>query len=79
MGGLNVIETGNESKTIHKLWVRGGFPDSYLAANDVMAMDWLEDLIRTYLERDLPQLGFVYQPSGCVACGPCWLIYRGSR
>jgi hypothetical protein len=58
MGGLNVIETGNESKTIHKLWVRGGFPDSYLAADDVMAMDWLEDLIRTYLERDLPQLGF---------------------
>jgi predicted AAA+ superfamily ATPase len=58
MGGLNVIETGNESKTIHKLWIRGGFPDSYLAADDAMAMDWLEDLIRTYLERDLPQLGF---------------------
>jgi predicted AAA+ superfamily ATPase len=58
MGGLNVIETGNESKTIHNLWVRGGFPESYLAADDAMAMDWLEDLIRTYLERDLPQLGF---------------------
>lgn len=58
MGGLNVIETGNESKTIHKLWLRGGFPESYLAADDAMAMDWLEDLIRTYLERDLPQLGF---------------------
>ena len=52
------IETGNESKTIHNLWVRGGFPESYLAADDAMAMDWLEDLIRTYLERDLPQLGF---------------------
>lgn len=58
MGGLNVIETGDESNTIHKLWVRGGFPESYLAADDAMAMDWLEDLIRTYLERDLPQLGF---------------------
>lgn len=58
MGGLNVIETGNESQTIHKLWVRGGFPESYLADDDAMAMDWLEDLIRTYLERDLPQLGF---------------------
>ncbi|MFH0727814.1 MAG: ATP-binding protein [Pseudomonadota bacterium] len=58
MGGLNVIETGNESKIIHKLWLRGGFPESYLAADDAMAMDWLEDLIRTYLERDLPQLGF---------------------
>ncbi len=58
MGGLNVIETGNEIKTIRKLWLRGGFPESYLAADDAMAMDWLEDLIRTYLERDLPQLGF---------------------
>ena len=58
MSGLNIIETGSESKTIHKLWVRGGFPESYLAADDFTAMDWLEDLIRTYLERDLPQLGF---------------------
>ncbi|BBO85453.1 ATPase [Desulfosarcina ovata subsp. sediminis] len=58
MGGLNVIETGHQSQTIHKLWVRGGFPESYLAADDNIAMDWLEDLIRTYLERDLPQLGY---------------------
>lgn len=58
MGGLNVIETGRERETIHKLWARGGFPESFLAADDTIAMDWLEDLIRTYLERDLPQLGF---------------------
>lgn len=58
MGGLNIIETGKESKTINALWVRGGFPESYLAADNTIAMDWLEDLIRTYLERDLPQLGF---------------------
>ncbi len=58
MSGLNIIETGSESETINKLWVRGGFPESYLAADDTIAMDWLEDLIRTYLERDLPQLGF---------------------
>lgn len=58
MSGLNIIETGSESDTIQTLWVRGGFPESYLAADDTIAMDWLEDLIRTYLERDLPQLGF---------------------
>ena len=58
MGGLNVIETGCDNKTIHKLWVKGGFPESFLADDDAMSMDWLEDLIRTYLERDLPQLGF---------------------
>ncbi len=58
MGGLSVLETGKESQTTHKLWLRGGFPESYLAADDAQSMDWLEDLIRTYLERDLPQLGF---------------------
>ena len=40
-----------------KLWVRGGFPDSFLAANDGRSMDWRENFIRTYLERDVPQLG----------------------
>lgn len=54
MSGLNVLE----GEDIQKLWLRGGFPDSYLAADDDVAMDWLEDLIRTYLERDVPQLGF---------------------
>ncbi len=58
MGGLNVLEIGEEKKDLQKLWVRGGFPDSYLAGDDDAAMDWLEDLIRTYLERDVPQMGF---------------------
>lgn len=58
MGGLNVLEIGKEKKDLQKLWIRGGFPDSYLAADDAAAMDWLEDLIRTYLERDVPQMGF---------------------
>lgn len=58
MGGLNVLEIGKDKNDLQKLWVRGGFPDSYLAADDDTAMDWLEDLIRTYLERDVPQMGF---------------------
>lgn len=58
MGGLNVLEIGDGKKNIQKLWLRGGFPDSYQADNDDVAMDWLEDLIRTYLERDVPQMGF---------------------
>ncbi|MYG10524.1 MAG: DUF4143 domain-containing protein, partial [Rhodobacteraceae bacterium] len=40
------------------LWMRGGFPDSYLAEDNEMFIDWLENLIKTYLERDIPQLGF---------------------
>lgn len=40
-----------------RLWVRGGFPDSYLAPNEARSRRWREDFIRTYLERDIPQLG----------------------
>ena len=58
MGGLNALETGRDAAGHQKLWLRGGFPDSYLAGDDEASMDWLEDLIRTYLERDVPQMGF---------------------
>jgi len=40
-----------------RLWLRGGFPRAYLARNDGQSFEWRENLIRTYLERDLPQLG----------------------
>ncbi len=39
------------------LWVRGGFPDSFLAKDDGGSLSWRENFIRTYLERDVPQLG----------------------
>jgi predicted AAA+ superfamily ATPase len=55
MSGLNILEASGDD---NKLWLRGGFPDSYLADSDSHAMQWLEMLIRTYLERDVPQLGF---------------------
>ena len=40
-----------------QLWVRGGFPRSFLAANDADSLAWREGFIRTYLQRDLPELG----------------------
>ncbi len=58
MTGLNILEIGAEKQNITNLWLRGGFPKSYLAKDDEMAMEWLEDLIRTYMERDVPQMGF---------------------
>ncbi|KIH75423.1 ATPase [Geoalkalibacter ferrihydriticus DSM 17813] len=58
MSGLNVLETGHNRDALLNLWFRGGFPDSYLADDDALAMDWQENLIRTYLERDVPQMGF---------------------
>ena len=39
------------------LWLRGGFPDSFLAKNDRASLTWREDFIRTYLERDIPSFG----------------------
>lgn len=47
-----------ESFSLQKFWFRGGFPNSYLADNDENSSIWLENYIRTYIERDIPQLGF---------------------
>ena len=59
MTGLNVLEVqADQPADLQKLWLRGGFPDSYLAEADASSMEWLEYLIRTYLERDVPQMGF---------------------
>lgn len=58
LGGLHPLETDGSKTRLHELWLRGGFPESYLATDDRTAFDWLEDLIRTYLERDIPQMGF---------------------
>ena len=52
---LTIAETGDSG--INKLWLRGGFPDSYLSENDEESFTWREAFIQTYLERDLPQLG----------------------
>ena len=44
-------------KRLGALWLRGGFPESLLAASDAASLRWRADFIRTYLERDIPQLG----------------------
>lgn len=40
-----------------KLWLRGGFPDSFLAPSDPLSFTWRRNFVKTYVERDLPQLG----------------------
>ena len=40
-----------------QLWIRGGYPRSYLASSDEASQTWREQYIRTFLERDIPQLG----------------------
>ena len=57
MGPFNVLEVANKGKTLDKLWIRGGFPDSFLARNDADSLKFRKNFIRTYLERDVPQFG----------------------
>ncbi len=46
-----------DGKHLDKLWLRGGFPRSFLARNDEASTLWREEFVTTFLERDLPQLG----------------------
>ncbi len=56
--GIDVLEfAANNPASINTLWLRGGFPESLLATTDTHSMSWRRDFIRTYLERDIPQLG----------------------
>jgi len=53
--GLNILETGKENML--KLWSRGGFPVSFLSNSDEDSYIWRKQLIKSYIERDLPLLG----------------------
>lgn len=55
MAGFNLAEI--ETAHRNRLWVRGGFPRSYLATDDATSMMWRQAFMRTFLERDIPQLG----------------------
>ncbi|MDE2135948.1 MAG: ATP-binding protein [Gammaproteobacteria bacterium] len=50
---------------LNRLWLRGGFPRSFLAGTEAASTAWREDFIRTFLERDLAQLG-MRVPSGTM-------------
>jgi predicted AAA+ superfamily ATPase len=55
LGPFDALEI--DPVVIETLWVRGGFPRSFLAASGALSMEWRRDFIRTYLERDVPQFG----------------------
>lgn len=54
---LNELDN-REGFNLNSFWLRGGFPDSYLAENDQFSAVWRDNFIRTFIERDIPQLGF---------------------
>jgi len=55
LGGFDLGEVG--CGKLDRLWLRGGFPRSFLARSQGESMTWREEFISTFLERDLPQLG----------------------
>lgn len=55
---LAPLDAGEVGRSrLDALWLRGGFPESLLADSDAASLRWRADFIRTYLERDIPQLG----------------------
>lgn len=55
MSGFTLDEV--RQRDVARLWLRGGFPRSFLASSQAASVAWREDFIRTFLERDLAQLG----------------------
>lgn len=55
LSGFNLTEV--DASRPDQLWLRGGFPRSFLADDDSISMAWRESFTRTFLERDIPQLG----------------------
>jgi hypothetical protein len=57
MGPFDVLEITRAGKDSDALWLRGGFPESYLARDDRESLAWRKDFVRSYLERDVPMFG----------------------
>lgn len=57
MAPLDLAEISPDQKMAERLWVRGGFPESFLARTDADSFAFRRSFIRTYLERDVPQFG----------------------
>lgn len=55
VSGFSLAEVGADS--FNRLWLRGGFPRSFLADSEASSHQWRVDFVRTFLERDIPQLG----------------------
>ncbi|NOX36676.1 MAG: ATP-binding protein [Calditrichaeota bacterium] len=59
---LEEIASGEPQKDFQKLWLRGGFPESFLSPDETTSFQWREAFIRSFLERDLPLMGIRIPP-----------------
>jgi predicted AAA+ superfamily ATPase len=72
--GLSLEEVG--TKNFDRLWLRGGFPRSYTARSERESRAWRGDFVRTFLERDIPQLGITI-PAATLE--RFWAMLSGTR
>jgi hypothetical protein len=66
---LRADEVEGDPATLTRLWLRGGFPRSFLAADEELSVQWRDSFVRTFLERDLAQFGIGVPPE---AMGRLW-------
>ena len=76
-GRISYMELGGFSLEIlpedaaQRLWIRGGFPKSYLSGSAEASFQWRQDFITTFLERDIPNLG-IRIPANTLR--RCWMM-----
>ena len=75
LAGFDLWEVGVERQTA--LWLRGGFPRSFLAEDEEASMAWREGFIRTFLERDIPQSGITIPAETLRRCWTMLAHYHG--
>jgi predicted AAA+ superfamily ATPase len=64
LSGFDITEVGPDR--IDRLWLRGAFPRSFLAKSEEQSLEWRENFLRTFLERDVPSFGIRIGPSTLV-------------
>lgn len=69
MSGFDFLETGEDN--LDELWLRGGFPRSFLSQSLEDSIAWREEFVQTFLERDIPQLGINIS---AIAMGCLWTM-----
>lgn len=74
-----LIQNQGKEFNLSTFWLRGGFPDSYLASSDVESWNWRSDFISTYMERDLPMMGVGIQPAQLKRFWKMLAHYNGNQ
>ena len=74
---FDVLEAAPDEEALRRLWVRGGFPESFLAANDADSLAYRLNFIATYLERDMPQ--FSPRPVAATTLERLWRMLANAQ